>query len=381
MFRVFFYDCNVNQKITELPPYGLTYERRLNDSGSMTLKARLHNGATRLAVAPLMAYNGNFVKAYVDLDGVIVWSGLAWTSQYQLSAGELTIAGKEFPAWFDQRLQASDYSTAWLPSVDPAAMMLQAMHDAQTAATDLTGAPLPGQNLGLQFTGGTSSLPAVHPGYRISQHTTVATIINDVITMSEPGVAALEYTSDSVWGEDGFPQDFIHIWSPRAGRQGVINDAVIDLDAAIDYTWQFDPTQSGYRVVATGVGSGATLPIAEAFSTDPVGVLGSGPLTEKALTFNSVAEGSMMGPLAAGGAVQYGRPVQTPTVTLPLFDGAGLYAPSYYSLGDDVLVRSNPCDLFPQGLDTYRRIVGDQVTVNSEGVSTVQLTLNDALDF
>ena len=71
-YRIFAYDINTNTLLCELPGNGLTFDTRLNDPGSCSFSLNLKSPGTAKRVAPIMGYEGNPFKVYIDRGGVIV---------------------------------------------------------------------------------------------------------------------------------------------------------------------------------------------------------------------------------------------------------------------------------------------------------------------
>jgi hypothetical protein len=364
IFRVYAYDLNTNTLITELPASGLTFDSRLNDSGSISFTLNLSRPEVASRVKPLLPYNGNPFAVYVDRDGSIVWSGIIWTWNYSRKTGDLAMQGKEFMSYFAQRVLAAQYTNVEYPSgIDPAALVKQAVVDAQNNA--LAG---PGSNIGIVVAGGTSTIPAIIPGYPSSQNTKVSQLVSDMAAISSPGNGTVDTTIASIWSA-GAPLTTLTIWSPRAGRIGSASGLILDLSRALDYTWPTNATATGTKIIATG-GNSLTTTIATGV---PVGGLGQLPHLDKVVSFSSVQTQSQLDTMASGLAQVYDAPLPTPTVTIPT---SALPQLGTFVIGDDIRMFISFDERFPAGLDEYWRIIQYSVTVPNEGVPTITFTLN-----
>ncbi|TIH34979.1 hypothetical protein [Subtercola vilae] len=369
-FTVFAYDPNTNTRLAELPATNLLFDTRLNDAGSISFDLALSAPKTAARVAPILSYDGAPFAVYVDRNGTIVWGGLCLTGNYSKATGALPVQGKEFGAYFNQRIIAADYSALTYPGgIDPAQLVYKAYTDAQNVA--LCG---PGASLGINVVGGSSTIPTFIPGYPITQHTTVSQIAADMAAVSSPGSGTVDVVFLSAWDPvSGAPVTTLKIWSPRAGRDKNSSPLVFDLASVNDYTWPTDVTKAGTTFTVTGAGSGAATPTAVVSSAAPVGGLGQMPRLDQVFSFSNVQSQSQLNLMAAGLAQAYGFPVRTPTVTLPSVADPVLGS---WMIGDDARLYTAGDERFPAGKDEFWRIVQYATKVPDEGVATVTLTFN-----
>lgn len=369
VFTIYVYDLNTNTKLTELPGLGLSFGSRLNDQGGIGFRLPLGRAGVAALVDPLLAYAGRPVKIYVDRDGVIQGGAyIAWTGLYSKADGMLAVGGKELASYFAQRVTVADYSETTYPSgLDPAELLYKVYTDAQDPA--LAGA---GASIGLSVVNSSTGLSAIIPGYPLAQYTMSQQIALDLADIIEPGVGGLDVTVSSSW-DAGSPVDTLTLWTPRAGQSAGDSGVIFDLDTAIDYTWPTDATLSGTTIIATGAGSGAAMPVAQANAPGvPVGGLGQSPRLDKVVSTTSQSQ-DQVSLMATGLAQQYGEPVVTPTVTVPT---AGPQSLGSWTVGDDARLYTAGDERFPDGLSQFWRIVQQEVTVPDEGVPTVTLTFN-----
>jgi hypothetical protein len=377
VFTLFAFDVNTNTRLCEIPiTGGLTFGRRLNGAGPLNAQIPLRKSLVTAGrsttvgqiVAPLLAYDGVPVKIYVDRDGVIVGSYLAWTGAYQKTTGVLRLGGMELVSYFASRKIVADYGATTHPSVDPAALLYQVLTDTQGP---LGGA---GASIGLNVVNTSAGMPHVVGGYPITQRTLVQQIIRDVTALLSPGVGGIDLSLSSVWNPStGAPVDTATIVTPRAGRAAGQTGLLFDLDAALDYWWDSDATKSGTTILATGTGTGSAMPIAEAQAPGvPVGGLGESPRLDKVVSTTATSQG-LVGQFATFFASQYGRPVRTPQVQVPT---AGAQPFGSWIMGDDARLYTPGDERFPSGLDQYWRIVADDVTIPEQGVPVVKVLFN-----
>lgn len=369
IFTVYAYDLNTNTLLAYLPVESLTFGCRLNDSGPISFELDLQSAEVRKNAAPVLQIGGNPFACYVDLNGVIVWGGIAWTGAYTKSTGKLTVGGEEPLSWANSRVQAADYSVSTYPAgYDPAQFINLIISDAQSAAKSGAGASI---GLQVRMILGTNP-PDFVPGYPLTQRTTLNSMISDMTKTLWPTTGGIDVTVLSQWSTAGVPLNTVNVWTPRAGRTGSVTGLTVDLDSCIDYTWSTDATQMGTNFIVTGAGTGSAMPIQTRQAPGvPVGGLGNAPRLDKVINHSQIQTQSMISAMATGDAQQFGGPVATPTVTVPTFNFLGSFIP-----GDDISVYTSGDDRFPNGKDEVWRIVSYDVTVPDQGLATVQLNLN-----
>jgi len=369
-FHVIAYDLNTNARLCEIPANNLRFDSRLNDAGAISFDISLQSPGVAGQVASILGYEGNPYAVYVDRNGVIVWGGICWTGLYTRSSGLLSVGGKEFLSYFDQRIAAADYSQLTYPAgIDPAQLLALALTDAQNIA--LQGA---GASIGLSVVYTASGIPVIVPGYPIAQQTAIQSIINDVTALVVPGFGGTDIQVLCAYDAFGVPQRTAYTRSPRSGNPAGSTGLIFDLSSCIDYTWPTDATQAGNTLIVTGSGNGAAAPTTTVNAPGvPLGGLGQSPRLDKLITTTAQSQQQVQ-QMANGLAQQYGKPVTTPTVTI-LTNGAQPLGS--WSMGDDARLYMPPGDdRFPNGKSEYWRVVQQQISVPDAGAATAVLTFN-----
>ena len=367
-FTVYAYDINSNERITEFPAKQLTFDSRLNDPGSISFSCYMRAPNVAALVEPVLAYQGDPVKLYVDRNGVIVWSGYLWTQNPQKQTGEIQFGGSELLSFGDMRVQAADYSETTYPNgIDAGQLLAKVFTDAQN--TTLCG---PGASVGLNIVSATAGISIV-PGYPLQQYTQLSQIVANTVQVINPGVGGIEVGTRSYWDPaTGNPVDVLTVYTPRIGRAAGQTGLIFDLSKALDYTWPIDATKSGNTLIVMG-GSSTNTPIATV-NTPGVVVGGPGepPRLDLVASYTNLTTQDQISLMANGVAQQYGFPLPTPTITVPTSDYLGTFI-----VGDDARIYSEPDFIFRDGVDEYLRVVQSQVTVPDDGGSaTVVVTLN-----
>lgn len=362
--RVQAWDINANTLLTDvLGATNLKFATRINDAGECSFEINTSDPIARQTYGVLDGLGGNEFKVLLTANGgsTILYSGIMWQSEKHSTDYKVTFRGKALTSYFQDVTIKNSYTT----SIVPGQLIVQAIADAQ--ATE------PGANRGLQTRIiGYNTPPAITPRYNQYQYTLVGQVLADMTAGAAPGIGGTDYYVSDVF-VNGAPQHTLNIVSPRAGRDSTASQLSIDLAQATDWRFPTDNFGSANHIIVVGGGTGGTQPVATA-DHYPRGGAGQQPLKEMVLQYSQVTVQSQLQHIANGAIIRYGQPVTTPVVTIPAD-----YAPCQlgsYIIGDDVRLRMDPDPRFPNGYDQWWRIVAYAITVNPQGVPTVQLTFN-----
>lgn len=366
---------------------------------------------------------------WVDIDGDLVYGGRILQRVYNETDQSVTLTGMDFNSYWQQRLQAGDYTTViqeyttasgttyyydWsasgiaglLPATGVPAPMVP--YKILTDAAAVTGS-MPNLQVPIRGQGpGTKSDPDTwvdtYPSEDLitfsapkSQYQTVDSLSSQITEMGY-GIG-VDIVTEVAW-QGNKPTAFTYIAWPRFGKtfaeQGT-DIQVLDLSSAIDIEWSEDASSQATSLVELFGNYGGTNKPATTY--EPALETYNYPLLEQAvshtdvnpLTNNSGFEDTLL----AGDQDLYTYPQLAPVVTLPVFGWGTGFSLASLPLGDDVKV-FNPYErqgLYgaislpfpPKGLlelpggDPFpMRIVRVDVTIADQGVSTMQLTLNPA---
>jgi hypothetical protein len=363
-FRVSAWDINANTLLTDVQASGLSYNVRMNDAGEFGFGVNLADPVAQQCARVLMGLGGNPFKTIITANGgqSILYSGIAWSTKMKPTSSMLQIDGKALPSYFNEKVIANSYTT----SIAPGQLMAQAVTDAQADG--------PGSNRGITPTlAGFASPPNVTPSYNKSQYTTVAQVLADQTAAITPGSGGVDYHMVDNF-VNGAPSHQMIISSPRCGRDQNASGLSLDLTRALDWEWPTDAMQSGNHLIVVGSGTGGSQPVATADDTAGRGGLGQPPRMDMVLQYSQISNQAQLQTIANGAAQRFGKPVTTPTVTIPAdYQACAL---GVFQIGDDVRVRSGPSIYFPNGLSQWWRIVAYKVEIPDQGVAKVTLTLN-----
>lgn len=214
--------------------------------------------------------------------------------------------------------------------------------------------------------------PIVGANIKNASGTTIGTVVS-VNTFNQTLVSSASMTAGVTYTSEYDPTSTFSFTTNKAANNIVprpVNDWVLDLQAALSYTWDEDGTQSASEVIGTP-SSGSLDPV---IVTDDAITAFGWPIQSFMSAFNNAINtptltGELQGDLASR---EY--PIIAAAVTVPL-DWSGVDI-SKVTNGDHVRVLSNPDNRFPDGLDYVMRIVGIDFNMNDEGLSTVTYSLN-----
>ncbi|WP_284984311.1 hypothetical protein [Arthrobacter sp. efr-133-TYG-118] len=363
-YRVSAWDINANTLLTDVRATGLSYNVRMNDSGEFGYSVNLSDAQAQACARVLMGLQGTPFKTIITANAgqTILYSGISWTTNKKSSSVMMPITGKGLTSYFTDKVIANDYKT----SIAPGQLMAQAVNDAQADG--------PGANRGIvPIVTGLTSPPNVTPSYNKNQYTTVAQVLADQTAAITPGSGGVDYFMTDTFVH-GAPAHSMVITSPRCGRDRNTSGLSVNLATVIDWEWPSDAMQSGNHLIVVGSGTGGAQPVATADDAAARGGLGQMPRMDMVLQYSQISNQGQLQGIANGSAVRYGKPITTPTVTIPADYAA--CALGVFQIGDDIKVWCAPNIHFPAGLSQWWRIVAYKVDIPDQGLAKVTLTLN-----
>lgn len=382
-FAFLAYDIMTGNLLEEVPLKNVSVQQRLNTPGTLQGEVDLLDPAVRNKGLGQLLQPGR-TAIFMDWDGFLLFGGILWTVDFARSKGDsVPIRCQDFGSYFGSRVQAKDYTnppaavhgvttpfTGWTnfgnladPMVIAAKVVTDALAVHGSALAAGTGFPLTiNQNNGT----GTPFGEWVVVSYPATQEQSVLTIVSTLASMGY--AAGFDYQFDVAWN-GSTPAVTMNMGYPRIGRIASASSVIIDTQRAVDYSYPQDATQMATTVY--GIGSGAA--IVQAALSNPAPITAGWPLLEQVAQFSNVTSYWTLAAGILGVLGQHSWPVTTPSVTIPLL---GDPSPSDYQVGDDVLWVVPPDERFPNGMQSYWRIVGVDYKIADEGMSTATLTFN-----
>jgi len=343
--------------LDELPLSGVSFDKKLNDTGSFRAQLSVDDPEIRLREPRILTEPGR-TAIYVDRDGDLLWGGIVWTSRYSAANGTLELGAADLLSYFEHRLVLDPANlTATVPftDVDQVEIARGLVSLAQSH---------PGGDLGIVFAGAESSGVPRTVEYPASDLKPVADALRDLANAD----GGFDFTFDVRYGETGEPERFLRIGFPRLGQPGA--PYVWEYGAnLVDFTWPSDAASMATRVLAQG---GA--PVAE----DTSALRAGWPLLEAAASPSDTDNAALLAASVKGELAARRRPVVLPELTVradldPVVGG--------YSVGDDArIVVADPFFAGEQ-LDITVRILGLEVTPGDDaGQEQVKLTVAPFLE-
>jgi hypothetical protein len=329
---------------------------------------------------------------FVDLNGVLVWGGIIWTSNYESTdpSHTLKVGAVEFGSYFTHRIQAKDYSTLWEAGEDPMKVIKRIVEDAQEKEFEGPGY-ITGEKIPIVLNGDTGE-SSISVSYPASSLQTIDSI-NSTLTQMGYG-AGYDFSWDVAYlPGTRTPGVTLNLWFPLKGRTAEESGIVILGKDTVKWTYPVDGTQQADAVTETGSGTGGLLPVTASslppvtgnhISTEsPDGY----PLLEKATSRTQITTEELLEKLALGDLALFNYPVPTPSIVLavplpgtPAAARANL-ALGEFDSGDRLIFRIDPIagggqntsPRFPEGMEYEWRINQWTCTPSDKGLSTVQL--------
>lgn len=400
----------------ELPFTNVTFTKCFNQSGPFSATLNIEDQQV-LNTNWITGTNPGKTCFWVLIDNKLVYGGRILGRTYQMSAQQVTITGSDFYGYWAQRLQAADYTNYtqnyssslhtetynWAKKSGgaPTPMIAwQLLQDAVNVAGSFgcLTAPFHGEGPGLNSDPDTwiGSYPAdqfITFSAPISQQQTIDSMLQQMIGMGL-GIGVDIVTTVKL--VNGIPTARVNVAWPRFGQTAAQLGKqlpVLDLSNAIDLEWNEDATAQANALVeqtgANGVQSNDKQIDSTAIDTYNY------PLLEQAISHTSMSPNgtsdAVLNTLYQGDRDLYAYPQLAPVVTVPLFNEGTGFSITSLPLGNDVAVSSMferqtqyglPTIPFPPASSEiadgtqWLRLVRADVTIADDGVSTMDLTLN-----
>ena len=362
-YRVISTDLRTGTRIAELPLNGLSYSSVLNGAGELSGSLPLPATDPQLASVFNDAVDEVRRQIVVERDGVPVWCGPVWAAPYSDESQVREVRAAETWSYFRRRTIST---RRVLRGVDQCAIARQLVDDAQA----VTGGNI-AVTVGAETCGVTRDFNA-----EVYERKNVAGEVETLAELSN----GFDFSIDPSWDANGDLVKRFSLFYPRKGRRFTETGHVFEVgrNNVIGWDWPTDGTRYANRVTVTGAGDGAsTLSAQRTDSTQLVALSAGGPgypLVEEVVSQTQEAVSANLVARAQQDLTTFARPVVVPKLVVradvdPVFGS--------YTIGDACRFICQPglSPRFPDGIDTYRRIVGWTVRVSDEGSEEIDLLL------
>lgn len=363
LYRVIASDLRTGTRIAELPLNGLSYSSVLNGAGELSGSLPLPVDDPDLAQIYNDAVDEVRRQIVVERDGVPVWCGIVWASPYNDDNQTRDVRAAETWSYYRRRTIST---RRVYRATDQATIARQLITDANA----VSGGDI-GVTVGTETTGVTRDFNA-----EVYERKNVA---EEVEALSELA-NGFDFSIDPTYDSSGNLVKTFRIWYPRKGRNFTKTGHVFEVgrNNVISWDWPSDGTRYANRVIVTGAGDGPSTKSAVRTNTDSTLALSSGgpgyPLIEHVVSESQEAVQANLNARAQKELNTFSQPVVVPKLVVradvdPIFGS--------YVVGDAVRFVCQPglSPRFPDGIDTYRRIVAWTVNVTDEGSEEIDLLL------
>jgi hypothetical protein len=306
----------------------------------------------------------------IERDDVIVWCGIIWVAGYSDSDQSRDVRASDDGSYWRRRLITYNQTFTSSTATTIAKSVIDTAQTAQGGDVNVTVV----RAIDSAYTEPTVTLELDRYELR-----TVGEVVEELAKAD----AGFEYDYSYAWNA-GIVDKTLTLSYPRRGRNFSQSGHVFEVGRNVtDFSWPSDGTRVANKVFATGNGEGDAMLISSAADTYQILPGSSGgpgyPLLEE-VTASKRTRGTdgqaQLDALTAGRIKAVATPVVLPEITVradmdPVFGS--------YITGDAcrIIIPPNLSPRFPNGLDTYRRIVGWNVRVDDEGTEAVTLILGE----
>lgn len=363
LYRVISTDLRTGTRIAELPLNGLRYSSVLNGAGELSGTLPLPVNDPDLAQIYNDAVDEVRRQIVVERDGVPVWCGVVWASPYEDEGQTRDVRAAETWSYYRKR-------TIGTRRVYKATDQLTIARQLVTDANAVSGGDI-GVTVGTETCGVTREF-----GAEVWERKNVAEEIEAMTELAN----GFDFSIDPSWDTSGNLVKNLRFWYPRKGRRFDLTGHVFEVgrNNVIGWDWPSDGTRYANRIIVTGAGDGQATKSAVRTNTDATLAVSAGgpgyPLIEEVISESQEAVQATLNARANKALNTFSQPVVVPRLVVrgdvdPIF-GA-------YTIGDAVRFICQPglSPRFPEGVDTYRRIVGWTVNVDDTGSEEIELVL------
>ena len=373
-YRLISSDLRTGTRITELALSGLTYSQQLNGAGSAggtlflpTLgdPQAAGNVATRAQISVLNdAVDEARRQLLIERDGVPVWAGVVWASPYDDATQTRKVMAGELWSYYRHRVIDALQTFS---AVDQFTIVSTLLTDAHSRGGGDIGVTVPV----------TTSGRTRDRTYEAFEYKNLGEAIEELSAV----IDGFDFAIDLAYNGSGDLVKTLNMEYPRRGRNVYATGHVFELGRNIvEFVWPSDGTRTANKIFAVGAGEGRAAIVAVVSDTSQLTAVASGgagyPLLEQVIRYKDISVVANLMGHAQQWLTQVSRPVTLPELTVradldPVFGS--------YVCGDSarVVIPPNMTPRFPDGLDTFRRIVAFGVSVTDEGAETIKLTLGE----
>ena len=360
-YRVISTDVRTGVRIAELPLNRLSFGSVLNGAGELSGTLPLPVNDPVLAATYVDAVDPVRRQLVVERDGAIVWCGLVWMSPYSDDDQTLEVRAAETWSYYRRRVITT---RRVFTGADQFAIVRQLLNDAHAVS---------GGNVGV--TVGTETCGVLRDR---TYETWEFKNLGEAVKQLAEVIDGFDFSIEPAWSAAGTLTKTFRLYYPRKGARFSATGHVFEVGRnVITWDWPNDGTRYANRVHNVGAGQDAATLRVTRTASDQLTLPSAGgpgyPLIEDVISNTDVLKAVTLTAQADQTLGTLSRPVVIPQVTVRADVDPILGA---WSIGDACRFICQPglSPRFPNGIDTYQRIIASEVSVNDEGTEEVRLT-------
>lgn len=349
-YAYLFTDSRTGKVLAQLPMVNVSYETKLNASGTFTANLPLFDPKVQ-AIDWQDATIPARCSAYIIRNDVAVWGGIIWTRDYDSQKQQLDISCGTFENYY-QHLPCTT-PLSWT-NIEQFAIVRQLLATVNVAGVTI---PIP---VSTNNSGVLQTFQVLGYDYKW---------VSDILSSLQQLPNGFDFAVDVYYSPAVGPYKQLNLAYPRRGFTASQTPYVFEYPGNIMYyKWPEDGSVFATNVVETGAGSGPTMPVGQ--SDDAPLIYAGWPLMYGIVSRKDITSVDALNAYAAGDADLY----SSPGLAAELHVRADLDPVlGTYLTGDDIRVRIvDP--RFPNGIDTFLRIQDIKVTVSDDGAEDVTIT-------
>lgn len=372
-WRFFTADIITGTVFDEVALSDVKFRLELNKPGSLTASISLGEDmatssttrATRSNITIAATYPAR-TALYAERDGVIVWAGIIWDRRYSRRARKIALSAGTFESYYAHRRLETEWEFTNADQLDIMRTLAEACRDVDPAGD--IGISIPVTDNGINVA---SSGVARDRHYLWAENKKFSEIFDQLATISD----GFDWAIDVTWDAGTIVRN-LNLSYPRRGRNFSESGFVFDSDRnLIDYDVREFGSKMANRYFGVGAGDGLAALVSTAIRWDSIDIDGY-PLFDGLYVDKSVAVQETLDGKTTRLVDDYSYPPTELGLTV-----LGDVDPTIgeWVIGDDVRVIIRPDERFPDGLDSYYRILAADFTVDGNGAETIDLTVTEAV--
>jgi hypothetical protein len=385
-YRYLFADLLTNDIYAELPLTGVSFSQELNTAGAFS--GHLMIGDPVLEAYPIdQATKPSRTALYVERDGTLVWGGVVWSRSYDSDSQTMTITGREFESYYENRLVLSTSGTY---------LSIPAGTDLFTAVNSIFYYVQyyysPNSDIGLQLNYSAAlgqNIPT--PGFVVknNEFRTVMDVVKQLSNMAKSSSSSVasgfDFNINVDYDTAGNIVKSLELLAHRGGTwsAGDPNAPMLEFPGnVVSYEWPEDGNSVATEVFAVG---NSDINYQNYYLSSLTGLdyrntaqlTDGAPLLQKVNSVQNQENPTIVEQLNIAYGLAHAKPVTVATITWDQVSDPQL---GFFQTGDEFRIKIDDVR-FPAGLDTVLRLSKFEVSVGEDGPERITASFVDPLAF